>query len=98
MGLMILPTKGLAPDRALLTVGAQIALQLNQPLTVSQAWARVCAWRRENGHPAPISFGWFVLALDMLFALDRVELNDDLLALTRRNRVDWRKDAAPARG
>ena len=94
---MLTPTKGIAPDRALLAVGAQIALQLDQPLTVSQAWARVRAWRKENGHPAPISFGWFVLALDTLFALDRVELRDDLLTLTRRDRADWRKDAATAR-
>jgi hypothetical protein len=94
---MLTPTKGIAPDRALLAVGAQIALQLDQPLTVSQAWARVREWRKENGHPAPISFGWFVLALDTLFALERVELRDDLLTLTRPDRADWRKDAATAR-
>jgi hypothetical protein len=95
---MLLPTKGIAPDRALLAVGAQIALQFDQPLTVSQAWARVCAWRKKNGHPAPISFGWFVLALDMLFALGKLEFRDDLLTLTRQNRPDWRKDAVPSRG
>ena len=95
---MILPTKGIAPDRALLAVGAQIALQLDQPSTVSQAWVRLCAWRREHGHPAPISFGWFVLALDLLFALEKVDLRDDLLTLTRNQSVDWRKDAVPARG
>jgi hypothetical protein len=88
---VLTPTKGIAPDRALLAVGAQIALQLDQPLTVSQAWTRVCAWRKENGHPAPLSFGWFVLALDVLHALGRVELRDDLLRLNRRN------DAAQAR-
>jgi len=95
---MLTPTKGIAPDRALIAVAAQIALQLDQPLTVSQAWARVCAWRKENGHPAPISFGWFVLALDSLFALKRVELRDDLLTLTRPGRVNWRQDAATTRG
>lgn len=94
---MLLPTKGIAPDRALLAVGAQIALQLSQPLTVSQAWARVCTWRKENGHPAPISFGWFALALDVLFALGKVEFRDDLLTMTRQDRVNWRDDAAPAR-
>jgi hypothetical protein len=92
---MLTPTKGIAPDRALLAVGAQIAMQLDQPLTVSQAWTRVCVWRRENGHPAPISFGWFALALDTLFALGRVELRDDLLTLNRANR---RTHAASPRG
>lgn len=79
---MITPTKGIAPDRALLAVGAQIVMQLDHPLTVSQAWARLKRWRSENDHPAPLSFGWFVLALDMLHALDLVHLENDLL--TRR--------------
>ncbi|MFI6057268.1 ABC-three component system middle component 6 [Streptomyces sp. NPDC051286] len=76
---MITPTKGVSPDRALLAVGAQIAVQLDRPLTVSQTWARLREWRRENGHPAPLSFGWFVLALDVLHALGIVDLNNELL-------------------
>ncbi|MER6076984.1 ABC-three component system middle component 6 [Streptomyces sp. NPDC001833] len=76
---MITPTKGIAPDRALLAVGAQIVMQLDRPLTVSQAWARLREWRRGHDHPAPLSFGWFVLALDLLYALDLVDLRDDLL-------------------
>ncbi|WP_371644371.1 hypothetical protein OG974_23455 [Streptomyces sp. NBC_00597] len=79
---MITPTKGIAPDRALLAVGAQITMQLDRPLTVSQTWSRLREWRHENGHPAPLSFGWFVLALDVLHALGAVDLNNDLL--TRR--------------
>jgi hypothetical protein len=79
---MITPTKGIAPDRALLAVGAQIAMQLDRPLTVSQTWSRLREWRQENGHPAPLSFGWFVLALDVLYSLGSVDLDNDLL--TRR--------------
>lgn len=85
---MITPTKGVAPDRALLAVGAQVVMQLERPLTVSQAWSRLREWRRDNGHPAPLSFGWFVLALDVLHALGVVELRDDLLTVGR-------VDAAP---
>ncbi|RAY13788.1 hypothetical protein DPM19_19240 [Actinomadura craniellae] len=80
---MITPTKGITPDRALLAVGAQIILQLDRPLTVSQTWARLRTWRQVNGHPAPLSFGWFVLALDVLYALGALELNDDLLTVVR---------------
>ncbi|MQY18071.1 ABC-three component system middle component 6 [Nocardia macrotermitis] len=76
---MITPTKGIAPDRSLLAVGAQIAMQLDQPRTVSQVWTKLREWRKANGHPAPISFGWFVLALDTLYALGSVEFADDLL-------------------
>jgi hypothetical protein len=80
---MIAPTKGIAPDRALLTVGAQVIKQLDTPLTVSQTWARLRVWRPANGHPSPISFGWFALALDVLYALGIVELRHDLLVLRR---------------
>jgi hypothetical protein len=80
---VITPTKGLTPDRALLSVGAQVIRQLNQPVTVSQAWRKLCDWRIEQGHQAPISFGWFVLALDVLYALGVVELRDNLLTVRR---------------
>jgi hypothetical protein len=76
---VITPTKGIAPDRALLSVGAQILEQLSEPTSVSQTWYKVKAWRIEQGHKAPISFGWFTLALDILFAMGLVELRDGLL-------------------
>ncbi|GAA2543561.1 hypothetical protein GCM10010423_48210 [Streptomyces levis] len=76
---MITPTRSIAPDRALLSVSAQILLQLEEPRTVSQTWGRLKAWRTENGYGSPIPFGWFVLALDMLYAIDAVALIDDIL-------------------
>lgn len=77
---MIAPTKGIAPQRALLTVGAQVLLSSkHQTLTVTQAWRRLQKWRAEHGHNAPVPFWWFVLALDVLYALGTVELRDDLL-------------------
>jgi hypothetical protein len=36
-----------------------------------------------NGHPAPLSFGWFVLALDVLYTLGVLELDEDLLTVVR---------------
>jgi hypothetical protein len=93
---VITPTKGIAPDRALLAVGAQIAMELNTPATVSQAWARLTARRARLGHHAPVSFGWFVLALDVLHALGVVELRDDLLVLTRSDRAGGEDDVAAA--
>lgn len=80
---MITPTKGIAPDRALLTVGAQVVLQLDRPRTVSQTWSRLRAWREAEGFRAPISFGWFVLALDVLYAFGVLELRDGLLVVRR---------------
>ncbi|MFJ8476481.1 ABC-three component system middle component 6 [Kitasatospora sp. NPDC094011] len=76
---MITPTKGIAPERSLLAVGAQILLQLNEPRTVNQTWARLKAWREEKDHNSPLSFSWFVLALDVLYGMGVVELRHDLL-------------------
>lgn len=80
---MITPTKGIAPERSLLAVGAQILQVLDRPLTVSQALAALRRWRADHDHFAPISFNWFVLALDVLFALDLVDTRDDLLVVRR---------------
>ncbi|WP_436791779.1 ABC-three component system middle component 6 [Yinghuangia sp. YIM S10712] len=80
---MITPTKGIAPDRALLTVGAQVVKQLDRPRTVSQTWSRLRSWRETEGYHAPISFGWFVLALDVLYTLGVLDLCDDLLVIRR---------------
>jgi hypothetical protein len=79
---MITPTKGVSAQRALLAVGAQVLQVLNQPMTVSQLWTRVQQWRREHSHTSPIPFWWFVLALDLLYAVGAVDLDHDLL--TRR--------------
>jgi hypothetical protein len=80
---MILPTKEIPPDRSLMAVGAQIAQVLQEPLTVSQTWVRLREWRDRHAHAAPVSFGWFVLALDMLYALGVVELRENLLTVRR---------------
>ena len=77
---MIAPTKGIAPQRALLTVGAQILIATDRrTVTVTQAWRRLQAWRSEHHHTAPVPFWWFALALDVLYALGTVELRDDVL-------------------
>jgi hypothetical protein len=88
---MIAPTKGIAPQRSLLVVGAQILQILDQPMTISQTWTQLRRWRTANGCHAPVPFWWFVLSLDVLYALGVVELERELL--TRR-----RADVAPARG
>lgn len=76
---MITPTKGIAPQRALLTVGAQISLILTEPMTVSQAWTALKTWRARHENDAVLPFSWFVLALDALHALDTVYYEDGML-------------------
>ncbi|WP_026922891.1 ABC-three component system middle component 6 [Glycomyces arizonensis] len=79
---MLLPNRSVSPQRALLSVAAQISLQLDAPRTVSETWARLREWREANGFDQPITFGWFQLALDMLYALGLVGFDGRTLRLT----------------
>jgi hypothetical protein len=71
---MILPTKYIPQDAALIGVGATLLGELGQPLTVSGLWDRV----RE--HPNVGTFERFTLASSLLFILGAIELRDGLLA------------------
>lgn len=74
---MILPTKGLGADAALLAIGGQVLRCLDEPKTVSRTWDELKRKRVQ-----PISFDWFVLALDLLFALGTVSLESGRLVRT----------------
>ena len=67
---MILPTKGIAPDKALLSIGATILRSLDEPKTVSRLWADL---RRVEEGPADLTFDWFVLALDLLYLMETLD-------------------------
>ena len=50
---MILPTKHIRPERALLTIGAEILASLRGPMTVSRVWDEMRRRRGETAEPAP---------------------------------------------
>lgn len=70
---MILPTKRLASDRALISVGAELLLLLEQPRSTTQLWSAFQMSRETKAVTGPVSYDWFVLALDLLFMLGAVE-------------------------
>lgn len=80
---MILPGKHLRQDRALLTVGAEILIHLDEPRSVSELWERAREARENTPTLAPVSFDWFILALNLLFAIYAVELKDGLIVVAR---------------
>lgn len=81
---MLLPNRSVSSQRALLSVAAQISMQLESPRTVSETWTRLREWRATNGFKQPVTFGWFQLALDMLYALGLVEFDGHTLRRTGR--------------
>jgi hypothetical protein len=78
---MILPTKHLSQDRALLTVGARLLAQLTQPKTVSALWEDISGpTSTDDGKKPALRYDAYVLSLDLLFLMGLIELKDGLLS------------------
>lgn len=67
---MILPTKHLSERRALLSVGGDVLRLLDRPRPISWLWMEM----QTRYGAAELTFDWFVLSLDVLFALGAVTL------------------------
>ena len=76
---MILPTKHIRPERALLTVGGDILGSLREPMTVSRLWDEQRARWGQAADPAPINYDWFILTLDLLYMVGAIELDRGLI-------------------
>jgi len=76
---LILPSKHLPHDRALLTVGATILRHLSDPVTVSALWEQMLRAVADQKASSPMRYDGFVLALDLLFLIEAIELRDGLL-------------------
>jgi len=70
---MILPSKHISEEQALLGVGAVLLDELRNPQTVTSLWERVRA------HHSIGTFERFVLALDMLHITGVVSLSGGLI-------------------
>lgn len=80
---MVLPTKRLHQDRALLSVGGGILRLLDEPKTVSRLWAEVSATRSSIPNSPTITYDWFILALDLLFAMNAINHERGLLSIRK---------------
>lgn len=78
---MILPTKGLTPDRALLSLGADVLRRLNRPKTVSRLWEQIS--QRDKSLIYTIPYDWFLLTLDLLYLWGAIEFQDGQLRRVR---------------
>ncbi|AKT37244.1 ABC-three component system middle component 6 [Chondromyces crocatus] len=77
---MILPSKHLREDRALITIGAEVLQLLREPKTVSRLWSET---KRRRDTATPITYDWFVLALDLLFAMGLIAFERGKVQKTR---------------
>lgn len=76
---MILPSKHIAADRALLTLGARILAGLHQPATVSTLWDRYRHAIPEFAPESSHNYVEFVLTLDLLFMIGAIEFHRGLI-------------------
>lgn len=72
---MILPTKHLSQDKALLTLGADILDRLETPQTVSALWDGLRLGRKDRESASRISYNWFILSLVLLYTMGAVEFH-----------------------
>ena len=80
---MILPTKHVRSDLALIGVGAEVLDILKRPLTMSRLWDEVRGRRSLHAPNAPIDYQWFVLSLDLLYMIGALEFDRGLVRRTR---------------
>lgn len=77
---MILPTKHIRPDRALIGVGAEVLGVLEQPMTMSKLWDEIRSRRSAHMSNPVIDYRWFVLALDLLYTIGAVDFKGGLIS------------------
>lgn len=77
--MMVLPTKRLHQSRALLSVGGEVLRTLDEPKTVSRLWTETSTRYRTTPGSPTLTYDWFVLSLDLLFAMRAIELDRGLI-------------------
>lgn len=70
---MILPTKHISQNEALIGVGATVLAHLAHPMTVSGLWERL------RSEPNVGNFERFVLASNLLYLIGAIDMKDGLL-------------------
>jgi hypothetical protein len=79
---MILPTKHITESRSLIGQGGRILALLNErDHTVSSLWDSFL--RAADAH-FEVTFDWFVLALDLLYAIGAIELDRGIICVRKR--------------
>jgi len=76
---MILPTKHIRPERALIGVGAEVLGILKRPMTMSRLWDDIRNRRSLHAPNAPIDYQWFILSLDFLYMTGALDFERGLV-------------------
>ena len=75
---MLMPTKHVKTENALVGVGAELLSLLNRDKAVSTLFRDLQARRREN-ELSTVHFDWFMLALDFLYSVGAIRFESGVL-------------------
>ena len=75
---MLMPTKHIMTENALIGVGAEVLALLDRDKTVSRLFSDLQEDRREN-ELSTIHFDWFLLAMDFLFSIGAIRFESGLI-------------------
>lgn len=75
---MLMPTKHIKTENALIGVGAEVLALLDRDKTVSRLFSDLQEDRREN-ELSTIHFDWFLLAMDFLFSIEAIRFDAGLI-------------------
>jgi len=75
---MLMPTKHIKTENALIGVGAEVLALLDRDKTVSRLFIDLQEDRREN-ELSTIHFDWFLLAMDFLFSIGVIRFESGLV-------------------
>ena len=76
---MILPTKHLSANRALISVASDILNLIDKRSTVSSLWADLQESYEAQLRKREVSYDWFVLALDLLYLIGAIEMDEQYI-------------------
>ena len=75
---MLMPTKHIRTENALIGVSYDVLTQLETPKTVSRLFYDL-QQLREQKELSTLQFDWFLLSLDFLYAVDAIKMNSGLI-------------------
>ena len=76
---MILPSKHIRSERALIGVGGEVLRILGRPMTMSGLWDEIRSRRSVDVSSFVIDYRWFVLTLDLLYMIKAIEFDRGLI-------------------
>jgi len=82
---MIFPSKHLSPNRALITIAAEVYECIQGKQTVSSIWEEYKKSLNSTFRISEVSFDWFILSVDLLFLMGLIDSYDGYIIRIKKD-------------